>query len=115
EKFNSLVGILKRVGNISKDHNETQVNPELLKEEIEKELYSKSQEVAQIADSQLSNKEYTSYLNTILTTESVINKYFDSVMVMDKDEAIKSNRLSQLKFISEIFNRVGNLTLIEEK
>jgi glycyl-tRNA synthetase beta chain len=36
-------------------------------------------------------------------------------MVMDKDEAIKNNRLSQLNYIATIFNKMVNLTLIEEK
>lgn len=115
DKFNSLVSILKRVGNISKDHNMTTVSPELLKEDIEKELYAKSGEVEKQLESQISNKEYAEYLNTVVETGEVINRYFDSLMVMDKDEAIKNNRLSQLKFISELFSQIANLTLIEEK
>ena len=115
EKFNKLVAMLKRVGNISKDHIGTDINIELLVEPIEKELYEKSLEVSAKAEEELNNKKYAEYLETILTTENVIDKYFESVMVMDKDEKIKTNRLSQLKFVSEIFNKIANLTLIEEK
>ncbi|MGL4308445.1 MAG: glycine--tRNA ligase subunit beta [Cetobacterium sp.] len=115
EKFNKLVAMLKRVGNISKDHIGTDINLELLVEPIEKELYEKSLEVSAKAEEELNNKKYAEYLETILTTENVIDKYFESVMVMDKDEKIKTNRLSQLKFVSEIFNKIANLTLIEEK
>lgn len=115
ENFNNLVALMKRVGNISKDFNGTDINPELLKEDVEKELFEKSQEVAHNADIKLSEKDYIGYLNVILSTEEIINRYFESIMVMDKDEAIKNNRLSQLNVISEIFNRIVNLTLIEEK
>lgn len=115
EKFNKLVSMLKRVGNISKDHEGTVIDGNLLVTDIEKELYTKSLEVSKAVEVELSNKEYTQYLETILSTEEVIDKYFESVMVMDKDENIKNNRLSQLRFISEIFNKIANLTLIEEK
>ncbi|SJZ33385.1 glycyl-tRNA synthetase beta chain [Cetobacterium ceti] len=115
EKFNKLVSMLKRVGNISKDHEGTVIDGNLLVADIEKELYTKSLEVSKAVEVELSNKEYTQYLETILSTEEVIDKYFESVMVMDKDENIKNNRLSQLRFISEIFNKIANLTLIEEK
>ncbi|MGX6590803.1 glycine--tRNA ligase subunit beta [Cetobacterium ceti] len=115
EKFNKLVSMLKRVGNISKDHEGTVIDGNLLVADIEKELYTKSLEVSKAVEVELSNKEYTQYLETILSTEEIIDKYFESVMVMDKDENIKNNRLSQLRFISEIFNKIANLTLIEEK
>ncbi|MGL5189792.1 MAG: DALR anticodon-binding domain-containing protein, partial [Cetobacterium sp.] len=89
--------------------------PNLLKEEIEKELFDKSQEVARDAKEMLVAKNYIGYLNVLLSTEDIINRYFESIMVMDKDEVIKNNRLSQLNYIATIFNKMVNLTLIEEK
>lgn len=115
EDFNNLVALMKRVGNISKGFEGDVVNAELLKEDVEKELFEKSNEVAHNAEIKLSEKDYIGYLNVILSTEDVINRYFESIMVMDKDEAIKNNRLSQLNYISGIFNKIVNLALIEEK
>ena len=43
DSFNNLVSLMKRVGNISKDFEGVIVNPDLLKEEVEKELFNKSQ------------------------------------------------------------------------
>jgi glycyl-tRNA synthetase beta chain len=105
---------MKRVGNISKGFDGVIVNSDLLIENIEKDLFQRSQEVARFSEEMLSSKNYTGYLNTILSMEEVINGYFESVMVMDKDEAIKNNRLSQLNYIATIFNKIANLTLIEE-
>ncbi|WP_297487430.1 glycine--tRNA ligase subunit beta [uncultured Cetobacterium sp.] len=115
DDFNNLVALMKRVGNISKGFEGDVVNAELLKEDVEKELFEKSNEVAHNAEIKLSEKDYIGYLNVILSTEDVINRYFESIMVMDKDEAIKNNRLSQLNYISGIFNKIVNLALIEEK
>ncbi|MGL5797014.1 MAG: DALR anticodon-binding domain-containing protein, partial [Cetobacterium sp.] len=91
------------------------INCDLLAEEVEKELFKKSQEVSKVTEDMLASKNYIGYLNTILSTEDVINRYFESIMVMDKDETIKNNRLSQLNYIAIIFNKMVNLTLIEEK
>ncbi|MGL5088337.1 MAG: glycine--tRNA ligase subunit beta [Cetobacterium sp.] len=115
DSFNNLVSLMKRVGNISKGFEGVIVNSDLLIEDVEKELFQKSEEVARVAEEMLSSKNYTGYLNTILSTEEVINRYFESVMVMDKDITIKNNRLSQLNYIATIFNKMVNLTLIEEK
>lgn len=115
DNFNNLVALMKRVGNISKDFQGETIDPELLKEEVEKELYEKSLEVGKTAEIKLAEKDYIGYLKVILSTEEIINRYFESIMVMDKDEAIKNNRLSQLNVISKIFNKIVNLTLIEEK
>lgn len=115
DDFNNLVALMKRVGNISKGFEGDVVNAELLKEDVEKELFEKSNEVTHNAEIKLLEKDYIGYLNVILSTEDVINRYFESIMVMDKDEAIKNNRLSQLNYISGIFNKIVNLALIEEK
>ncbi|MGL5988988.1 glycine--tRNA ligase subunit beta [Cetobacterium sp.] len=115
DSFNNLVSLMKRVGNISKEFDGVIVNSDLLIEDVEKELFEKSEEVARVAEEMLSSKNYIGYLNTILSTEEVINRYFESVMVMDKDITIKNNRLSQLNYIATIFNKMVNLTLIEEK
>nr|WP_307774461.1 glycine--tRNA ligase subunit beta [uncultured Cetobacterium sp.] len=115
DSFNNLVALMKRVGNISKGFAGDIVDPSLLKEEVEKELFEKTNEVSRLAEEKLNEKDYIGYLNTILTTEDVINRYFESIMVMDKDESIKNNRLSQLNVIGDIFNKIVNLTLIEEK
>ena len=78
-------------------------------------MFNNSQVVSRDAKEMLVAKNYIGYLNVLLSTEDVINKYFESIMVMDKDEAIKNNRLSQLNYIATIFNKMVNLTLIEEK
>jgi glycyl-tRNA synthetase beta chain len=36
-------------------------------------------------------------------------------MVMDKDEDVKNNRLSQLKFLADLFIKMADLNQIEER
>lgn len=115
EEFGKLLPILKRVGNISKDHTDIIINPELLKEDIEKELYQFSIELNEKVSLALENKNYLEYLAELINGKDIINNYFDKIIVMDKDEAIKNNRLSQLRFLTEIFTKMSDLNQIEER
>ena len=72
-------------------------------------------EFVSISEEILGKNDYLFYLKTILSGKEIIDDFFDSVMVMDKDENIKNNRLSLLTSLNIIFNRVANLSLIESK
>lgn len=116
ENFNALVSLLKRVGNISKDYKGlVKINKELLEEETEKSLYNFYMDFVSISEEILSKNDYLTYLKTILSGKEIIDNFFDKVMVMDKDENVKNNRLSLLTSLNTIFNRVANLNLIEIK
>ena len=116
ENFNELVSLLKRVGNISKDYKgHINISEELLEEKSEKSLYNFYMEFVSISEEILGKNDYLFYLKTILSGKEIIDDFFDSVMVMDKDENIKNNRLSLLTSLNIIFNRVANLSLIESK
>ena len=41
--------------------------------------------------------DYKTYLKELETLNPVVTKFFDDVLVMDKDEKIKNNRLALLK------------------
>lgn len=113
--FNDLVLLLKRVGNISKDYSEGAVSTELLVDDAEKELHKFYVDLDSKTELNLQTKSYEEFFRNILAGKDIINVFFDSVMVMDKDESLKNNRLSLLKSLNEIFNRVAKLNLIEER
>ena len=115
EAFETLLPIIKRVGNISKDHEKGIINPDLFKVPVEEELYNFSLELNGKVIDALNNKDYRKYLNEIVLGKDIINRYFNEVMVMDKDEAIKENRLSQLKFLADLFVKMADLNQIEER
>lgn len=115
KEFGELLPVLKRVGNISKDHIDVIVDTALFKEEIEKELYNFSMSLSEKVEEALANKDYSKYLKEITTGKDIINSYFDKIIVMDKDEAIKNNRLSQLRFLTDIFSKMADLNQIEER
>ena len=103
------------MGNISKDHEKGIINQDLFKEPVETELYNFSLELNSKVIDALNNKDYDKYLQAIVSGKDIINKYFDEVMVMDKDEDVKNNRLSQLKFLADLFIKMADLNQIEER
>ena len=113
ENFKKLIGIVKRVGNIVKAHKAQDVNEELFKEEAEKTLYSYVETLDKTTCELLSAKDYKGYLEAIVSGEEVVNNYFDSVMINDKDEAIKNNRLSQMRRLNSIYEKMADLNFIE--
>ena len=67
-----------------------EVKPELFVEDAEKALYQAVQSVNFDGD-------YAKYLKDLTQINPVVTKFFDDVLVMDKDEKIKNNRLALLK------------------
>jgi glycyl-tRNA synthetase beta subunit len=39
-----------------------------------------------------------------------VDRYFDSVMVMDEDPAVRANRLAQLATVKALFDRVADFS-----
>ncbi len=78
-----------RVLRILKDEVKQDVNEALFKEPAEKDLYKAVQSLN-------FNGDYKEYLESLTAVNPVVTKFFDDVLVMDKDEEIKNNRLALL-------------------
>ena len=44
----------------------------------------------------------------------VVAKFFDDVMVMDKDEKVRANRLALLDECNKLFAEVGDLSVLSK-
>ena len=95
-----LVENANRVLRILKVDVSEKVNSTLFSLDAEKELYNAVCEVEFAGD-------YLVYLNRLIEINPVVTKFFDDVLVMDKDEKIKNNRLALLK---ELKNKYIMLT-----
>ena len=54
----------------------------------------------------MAENQYGKVFEAIVAGTSVINSFFDNIMVMDKDESVKTNRVSLLKKLDKVFNEV---------
>nr|MBP6323038.1 glycine--tRNA ligase subunit beta [Fusobacteriaceae bacterium] len=112
-EYNKLVNVVKRIANISKDCKEVRFVEDLLKEQVEKDLFFFMGEFEDKLVALNNEKKYVEYMKEMIAATPIIEKYFEGVLIMDKDEVIKNNRLSQMKILDEMFNKVLNLRVLE--
>jgi glycyl-tRNA synthetase beta chain len=105
-----------RVENITKNNSVTDaVNPELLKEDAEKALYEAVEKNKEAAETALRERRFADVLKTNDALAAPVNKFFDDVMVMDKDEAVKHNRLALLGEVKRLVNSVADMSQLVMK
>lgn len=92
-----LVQAYTRMYNLVKDVEYTGVNNDLLKEDAEKALFEAASKASEISSAAWEAGDYDAVVAVPATLVPTINKFFEDVMVMDKDEAIKANRLQLVR------------------
>ena len=110
ETFTLLAGAFKRVINIIKNHDECTVDPQLLREDAEKQLYAVYVEVKEKVEPLLAARAYEPAMERILDMKEPVDSFFDAVMVMSDDAALRNNRLSLLAAIAQLFLRIGDFS-----
>ena len=106
-----MIQAATRVNNLSsKAETVLPVNESLFKVEAEKELYAVVRKLDTDMIPLTVRCDYAGALNILSELNAPVNKFFDDVMVMDKDEAVKNNRLSLLCLVKDLVNCVGDLS-----
>ncbi len=114
EDFTVISTSYKRINNILKksEWHDYQYDPELFQTPYEQKL----DEMINTDGSQIAflvnNEEYRKAIEVLLKFRIPVDEFFDNVMVMDKDENIKNNRLSLLCSLKNVFDIVGDLSQI---
>ena len=118
KEFEELAVTFKRVVNIAKDKPKAKLNTKLFKDSSEKNLYKTFSEIKKNTETffkpgkTTKDTDYIKALNLIKTLKKPVDDFFDSVMVMDKDEKIKNNRLALLGEIKELFFQISDFSKI---
>lgn len=102
-----------RTGNIArKAEGEAAIEESLLAEQVEKSLYAAYQTAAEQVAEQLAAQDYAAAIVSLSRLAAPIDAFFDGVMVMDKDERIKNNRLGLLKLVDDLICRIADFSKI---
>lgn len=109
-QFKNNVESLTRVVNIARklDRPLAPVNEGLFKQTEEKELYSHYQAIHETITVGLKNRQWLQVLDALFTLKEPIDQFFDAVMVMVDDEAVRYNRLNLLSQITQDINRFAD-------
>ncbi|KZZ45203.1 glycine--tRNA ligase subunit beta [Thalassolituus sp. HI0120] len=118
EEAQALAAANKRVSNIlAKNGGEAvtaEVDANLLSEDAEKVM------AAQVAEKQtevqplLADAKYKEALAALAGLRDSVDAFFDNVMVMADDEAVKNNRLALLKQLQGLFIAIADISLLQQ-
>ena len=92
-----------RVIRILKEDSKKQVKEEFFVQQAESELYAKIKNINE-------NSDYASYLDQLTEINGAVEKFFNDVLVMDKDENIKQNRLALLTLLKSKYSYIADFS-----
>ena len=117
EEAEALAAANKRVANILAKQNvevtdTVNIDESLLAEEAEKALYVELKAAQKEVDIAVPSQDYTRILTALATLRNVIDNFFDNVMVMADDEAVKNNRLALLSLLRQLFLTTADISIL---
>lgn len=110
--FADLLTAFVRANNLSKKAAIQQINPDLLADPAEKELYRLLAAVQEKAGDYLKQQDYRSLFSAIATLQGPLDEFFTSVLVMVDEEPLRNNRLALLASLAALVKQVADLTKV---
>jgi glycyl-tRNA synthetase beta chain len=114
EDFLPLAVAFKRVVNIIKGGVGEEANPALFQESCERDLFSALQKVRSESGEKVRSGDYAGALQTIATLHEPVDAFFEGVMVMAREEAVKVNRLALLTGVARLFEGIADFSKIAD-
>ena len=120
EECKALATANKRVSNLLKKSVTDQTDHEVfmtvnladLKEPAEHTLHQALDALQPVVQSHLQQQDYEAVLNQLATLRTPVDDFFEDVMVMTDDLALRTNRLALLKQLRELFLTVGDISFL---
>jgi glycyl-tRNA synthetase beta chain len=110
-----LVAANKRIGNILRKAalpEDGMIIEDLFIIEEERALFAEINKISIEQDKHFDSGDYSASLALLAGLSSVIEAFFDKVMVMDEDVRLRNNRLNLLASMKGLFDRIANLALM---
>ncbi len=104
--FDALAAAFKRVVNILKGSQEFTLDPDLFDSEGERNLFNAYEEQGEEIEKLLAKKDYEHALEKLSLLKAPVDAFFDEVMVMVEDEAVRNNRLALLQSIGKMLYKI---------
>ncbi len=116
EEAASLASANKRIGNIlrkSDFEGSTQIDHDLLTIDEEKTLFDEVTGIETTLSPLLDSGDYGAALSLLARLRAPVDAFFDAVMVMDEDAAVRRNRLALLARLKGLFDRIADLSVLD--
>nr|MBP8310847.1 glycine--tRNA ligase subunit beta [Burkholderiaceae bacterium] len=109
----ALAAANKRISNILRkagDVATTAVDATLLADGAERELAGQLALLTPQVDACMAAHDYTAALTCMAQSREVVDRFFEEVMVMADDPAVRANRLALLAHLRQLMNRVADIS-----
>ncbi|MDA8124787.1 MAG: glycine--tRNA ligase subunit beta [Deltaproteobacteria bacterium] len=110
--FEPLAVAFKRAVNITKDFPGGAIDSACFATSEEKELYAAYQGIRRTVEGHLEAGDYPAALTALAGLRKPVDAFFGAVLVMDKDERVRLNRLALLGAIAALFHGVADFSRI---
>jgi glycyl-tRNA synthetase beta chain len=114
--FLPLAVAFKRVANIQEKAGSggaERVDPALLREDAERRLLSELERVEADASSLREHRNYPAVLRNVATLEPAVARFFDDVLVMAEEPALRANRLGLMRRVASLFSDLADFRKIQ--
>ena len=108
--FEEVYNALNRVLRILPDNAPETVDASLLTDDAEKELYARVSDTESDFKKSIQSRAYSELLIQLAELQPAIDQFFDDVLVMAKEPALRTNRLALLNRIAKSIYAVADLT-----
>jgi len=112
EGFEPLLGTVKRVVNILKEPVDTLIDPQRFVNQAEKDLYENLIACEHDLEKPLAARDYDAVLSRLSQLKAPIDGFFNEVLVLDQDLALRKNRLALLTRIANLFQQMADFSRI---
>jgi glycyl-tRNA synthetase beta chain len=114
EAFTVLASSFKRIRNITKENRDTEVDRSLFEKEAEGNLHGLFADVATRMQTLIAKKDYLQALEVMLQMKQPVDTFFNDVMVMAEDPAVRRNRLNLLTAIGDLILQIGDISKMQQ-
>ncbi|ELH5151856.1 glycine--tRNA ligase subunit beta [Vibrio cholerae] len=117
EEAEALAAVNKRVGNILAKYDGElgeEIDLALLQEDAEKALAEAVEIMAEALEPAFATGNYQEALSKLAGLRAPVDAFFDNVMVMADDEALKKNRLTLLNKLRNLFLQIADISLLQK-
>jgi glycyl-tRNA synthetase beta chain len=110
--FKRVVNIVEKQG---RDVSRGEVDTQRFSDDAERQLHAAFLQARSRVAERVKADDYTGALREITSLKPVVDTFFDKVMVMAEDRALRENRIRLLTEVGTLFNQVADFSRIQSE
>ncbi|MCL1849083.1 MAG: glycine--tRNA ligase subunit beta, partial [Clostridiales bacterium] len=112
--FRSLLAGFTRANNLTKKAEDSRIDPALFTEASEMALHAQLLATQKAIDGVMESEGVAGVILALANLSGPVDAFFDGVMVMAEDPAVRANRLGLLSAVVDLTRRIGDLSKLQD-